>query len=258
MRVATWNVNSIAVRLDHALRWLQSSQVDVLCLQEIKCVNDKFPTEKFSAIGYEAVTHGQKTYNGVAILSRKGLDEVTRGFADDDETSQARLISATVEGIRIINVYIPNGSEVGSDKFRYKLDWIQKLRRHLDSGFDSTTDVLICGDFNVAIDDRDVHDPKLWAGRILFSKPERTAIDYVKRWGFVDAFRIHNQDIGHFSWWDYRAGAFPKNEGLRIDHIWVSETLAKRCVEVVIDKEPRIWEKPSDHTPVIAAFTDRE
>jgi len=258
IKIATWNVNSIAVRLDHALRWIESSQIDVLCLQEIKCLDEKFPTEKFASIGYESVTHGQKTYNGVAILSRKGLSDVARGFIDDDETSQARLISAIVEGIKIINVYIPNGSEVGSEKFKYKLDWLQSLRKFLDTNCDPTKDVLICGDFNVAIDDRDVHNPQAWAGKILFSKPERAAMDYIKRWGFVDAFRIHNQDAGHYSWWDYRAGAFPKNEGLRIDHIWVSESLAKRCVEVVIDKEPRTWEKPSDHTPVIATFADRE
>lgn len=254
MKIATWNVNSIAVRLDHALKWLEQTQTDVLCLQEIKCVNEKFPYEKFAEIGYDAVTHGQKTYNGVAILSRKGLSNVQRGFHYDDETAQARLIAATVEGIRIINVYVPNGSEVGSEKYKFKLDWLHKLRGFLDSHFDSQKEVLICGDFNVAIDDRDVHDPKLWAGKILFSKPERAAMDYVRRWGFTDAFRIHTTDGGHFSWWDYRAGAFPKNEGMRIDHIWVSEPLAKRCTAVVIDKEPRTWEKPSDHTPVVATF----
>jgi exodeoxyribonuclease-3 len=252
MKIATWNVNSIAVRLSDVLRWLQTSQVDVLCLQEIKCTDDKFPSDSFSQIGYESVTHGQKTYNGVAILSRKKIEDVQRGFPDDDENEQARLIAATIEGIRVVDVYIPNGSEVGSDKFRYKLDWLQRLRNFLDANCDSSKEVLLCGDFNVAMDDRDVHDPKAWAGKVLFSKPERAAMDYVKRWGFTDAFRIHNQEAGHYSWWDYRAGAFPKNEGLRIDHIWVSKSLAKRCDEVVIDKEPRTWEKPSDHTPVVA------
>lgn len=254
MRVATWNVNSITVRLEHTLQWLQKTQPDVLCLQEIKCTEDKFPTDAFRELGYESTIWGQKTYNGVAILSRLGLSDVIRGFPDDDDDAQSRSIAATVEGVRIVDLYIPNGSEVGSDKFKYKLDWIQRLRSFLDRSFDSNTDVLICGDFNVAIDERDVHDPKAWAGKILFSKPERAAMDYVRRWGFTDAFRLHTQEGGHFSWWDYRAGAFPRNHGLRIDHIWVSESLAKRCVASSIDKEPRTWEKPSDHTPVIAAF----
>lgn len=254
MRVATWNVNSITVRLEHTLQWLQKTQPDVLCLQEIKCTEDKFPTDAFRELGYESAIWGQKTYNGVAILSRLGLSDVIRGFPDDDDDAQSRSIAATVEGVRIVDLYIPNGSEVGSDKFKYKLDWIQRLRSFLDWSFDSNTDVLICGDFNVAIDERDVHDPKAWAGKILFSKPERAAMDYVRRWGFTDAFRLHTQEGGHFSWWDYRAGAFPRNHGLRIDHIWVSESLAKRCVASSIDKEPRTWEKPSDHTPVIAAF----
>lgn len=254
MRVATWNVNSITVRLEHTLQWLQKTQPDVLCLQEIKCTEDKFPTDAFRELGYESAIWGQKTYNGVAILSRLGLSDVIRGFPDDDDDAQSRSIAATIEGVRIVDLYIPNGSEVGSDKFKYKLDWIQRLRSFLDRSFDSNTDVLICGDFNVAIDERDVHDPKAWAGKILFSKPERAAMDYVRRWGFTDAFRLHTQEGGHFSWWDYRAGAFPRNHGLRIDHIWVSESLAKRCVASSIDKEPRTWEKPSDHTPVIAAF----
>lgn len=254
MKIATWNVNSISVRLEHAIKWLKETQTDVLCLQEIKTTEAKFPFDAFREIGYESVICGQKTYNGVAILSRKPLTDLICGYPDDDENAQARFISATVEGIKIINVYIPNGSEVGSDKFRYKLDWIQKLRSFLDAAFDPKSDVLICGDFNVAIDDRDVHDPRLWAGKILFSKPERAAIDYVKRWGFTDAFRLHTEEGGHFSWWDYRAGAFQRNLGVRIDHIWVSESLAKRSVDVTIDKEPRTWEKPSDHTPVVATF----
>lgn len=254
MKVATWNVNSITVRLEHTLQWLQKAQPDVLCLQEIKCTEDKFPLDVFRELGYESAIWGQKTYNGVAILSRLGLRDVVRGFPDDDEDAQSRSIAATVEGIRIVDLYIPNGSEVGSDKFKYKLDWIQRLRNFLNQSFDSNTDVLICGDFNVAIDERDVHDPKAWAGKILFSKPERAAMDYVKRWGFTDAFRLHTQEGGHFSWWDYRAGAFPRNHGLRIDHIWVSESLAKRCAASSIDTEPRTWEKPSDHTPVVATF----
>lgn len=258
MKIATWNVNSIAVRLDHVLLWLKNAEPDVLCLQEIKCTDERFPAAAFESVGYRSATFGQKTYNGVAILSRSEIKDIQRGFPDDDESAQARLIAATIESVRVINVYVPNGFEVGSDKFKYKLDWLQKLRAFLDRCCDNKTDVLICGDFNVAPDERDVYDARVWDGRILFSKPERAAIDYVKRWGFTDTFRLYTQEGGHFSWWDYRAAAYQRNLGVRIDHIWTSESLTKRCTAAVIDKAPRALEKPSDHTPVVATFTDRE
>ena len=258
MKIATWNVNSIAARLEHVLLWLNRVGPDVLCLQEIKCTDDKFPAAAFESIGYRSAVFGQKTYNGVAILSRFDLKEIRRGFPDDGEEAQSRLIAATIEDVRVINVYVPNGSEVGSDKFKYKLDWLQRLRSFLDQSCDNKSDVLICGDFNVAPDERDVHDPREWAGKILFSKPERAAIDYVKRWGFTDAFRLHTEEGGHFSWWDYRAASFLLNQGLRIDHIWISDSLTKRCTAAAIDKEPRAWERPSDHTPVVATFSDKE
>lgn len=255
MIVATWNVNSVLARLPLVLRWLDSARPDVLCLQEVKCTEERFPEAEFAEAGYRSAVHGQPTYNGVAILSRHDPEEVSRGMPTDDEGAHARIISATVKGVRVVNVYVPNGQAVGTDKYRFKLDWLSRLRAYLDEEFWADDPVLLCGDFNVAPEERDVHDPALWRGRILFSKPEREAIEGVKEWGFADAFRLHNDAGGNFSWWDYRDGSFRKNAGLRIDHIWVSEPLAERCKRAWIDKEPRAWERPSDHTPVVAEFT---
>jgi exodeoxyribonuclease-3 len=179
---------------------------------------------------------------------------VQRGFPDDEEGAQARLIAATVEGVRVVNVYVPNGQFVGSDKYRFKLEWMQHLRRHFDEHYETNEHVLLCGDFNVAPEERDVHDPAAWEGHVLFSKRERAALEKIRAWGFEDAFRLHTEEDGHYSWWDYRQGSFRRNDGLRIDHIWVSEPLAKRCTESWIDKEPRTWERPSDHTPVVGNF----
>lgn len=254
MKIATWNVNSIAARLPVVLQWLEQAAPDVLCLQEIKCVDEKFPRDAFAERGYHVETKGQPTYNGVAILSRLPIEDVQRGFPDDDDTAQSRVIAATVGGARIVNVYIPNGQAVGSDKYVFKLAWLKQLRGYFDSHYQPTAPVLLCGDFNVAPEDRDVHDPQAWEGSVLVSDAERAALDEVKAWGFVDAFRMHNQEPKQFSWWDYRALGFRRNAGLRIDHIWVTEALASQCRAAFIDKEPRRWERPSDHTPVIAEF----
>ena len=254
MNIATWNVNSVLARLPQVVRWLEAARPDVLCMQETKCVDEKFPAEEFSNLGYNSESFGQAAYNGVAILSRVKPEQVHRGLPGGEEDAQSRLLAATVNGIRIVNVYIPNGQAVGADKYEFKLQWLRRLRAFFDSHYKTSEPVLLCGDFNVAVDDRDVHDPQLWRGRILFSEPEKEALDRVRQWGLVDAFRMHNEAAGQFSWWDYRAGAFRRNLGLRIDHIWVSEPLAGRCNSVVIDKEPRRWEKPSDHTPVVAEF----
>ncbi|HVF87762.1 MAG TPA: exodeoxyribonuclease III [Pyrinomonadaceae bacterium] len=254
MKLATWNVNSIIARLPLVRQWAESAQPDVLCLQEIKCVESKFPREAFAELGYVAEVYGQPTYNGVAILSRAACADVRRGFPGDEEGSHARLLAATIEGVRVVNVYIPNGAFVGSDKFGFKLQWMKRLRHFFDEECDRSTPVLLCGDFNVAPEDRDVHDPLAWRGKILCSEPERAALEIVKDWGFVDAFRVHQKAAGYFSWWDYRAGAFSRNEGLRIDHIWVSTALARRSTDAWIDKAPRGWERPSDHTPVVIEF----
>ncbi len=255
MKLATWNVNSVLARLPLVTKWLREAQPDVLCLQELKCTDDKFPADAFGELGYQSASYGQRTYNGVAILARGELTDVQRGFPDDEEGSHARLLGATVEGVRIVNVYVPNGAFVGSDKYRFKLEWMRRLRAFFDEHYESgAQEVLLCGDFNVAPEERDVHDPELWEGRILFSRRERAALGEIKDWGFVDAFRLHTDAGGHFSWWDYRQGSFRRNAGLRIDHIWTSPKLAARCRASWIDKEPRAWERPSDHTPVVAEF----
>lgn len=255
MKIATWNVNSVLARLPHLTRWLEAVQPEVLCIQETKCTDDKFPLLELKAVGYDCVVFGQQSYNGVAILSRAGCAEVKRGFPDDDATSHDRLLAVDVSGVRLINVYIPNGQSVGSEKYQFKLQWMQRLREFLDQNCDPNAPVLLCGDFNVAPEDRDVHDPRLWQNRILCSEAERAALQHIKDWGFTDAFRLHTEEAGYYSWWDYRAGAFRRNLGLRIDHIWVSAPLAARSTGTLIDKEPRGWERPSDHAPVVAEFS---
>lgn len=254
LKIATWNVNSVLARLPQAVRWLEAASPDVLCMQETKCVDERFPAEEFARLGYLSESFGQAAYNGVAILSRVKCERVSRGLPDDEPGAQSRVLAATIGGIRIVNVYVPNGQAVGADKYYFKLEWLSRLRAFLDSGYQPNESVLLCGDFNVATEDRDVHNPELWRGRILFSEPEKEAVGRVKQWGFVDAFRMHNQEANQYSWWDYRAGAFRRNLGLRIDHVWVSEPLATQSASVVIDKEPRRWEKPSDHAPVVAEF----
>jgi exodeoxyribonuclease-3 len=254
MKIATWNVNSILARLPQVSRWLEAARPDVLCMQETKCVDEKFPAEEFERLGYHAESFGQAAYNGVAILSRLKCEETRRGLPDDEPDAQARLIAATIGGVRVVNVYVPNGQAVGAEKYYFKLEWLKRLRAFFDSSYRTSERVLLCGDFNVAPEDRDVHSPMLWRGRILFSEPEKEALGRVMHWGLVDAFRIHNQSDKEFSWWDYRAGAFRRNLGLRIDHVWVSEALAKGSSGVLIDREPRRWEKPSDHAPVVAEF----
>jgi exodeoxyribonuclease-3 len=254
IRIATWNVNSIAARLPQVVRWLEGTRPDVLCMQETKCTDDKFPTEAFTELGYASESFGQPTYNGVAILSRLPFADVRRGFPDDEAASHARLLGATIAGIRVVNVYVPNGQSVGAEKYWFKLDWMKRLRGFFASYYAQDELVLLCGDFNVAPEDRDVHDPAFWRGRILFSDPEKTALMEIKQWGFSDVFRMYHQEPKLYSWWDYRAGNFRRNLGLRIDHIWTSAPLSTRCTDSWIDRDPRGWEKPSDHAPVLAEF----
>jgi exodeoxyribonuclease III len=254
MKIATWNVNSILARLPNVVRWLDEVRPDVLCMQETKCTDDKFPIDIFQERGYNSLTFGQQTYNGVAILTRDTSDSSQRGYPDDIEGSHARLLTTKVGGIQIVNVYVPNGQMVGSEKYQFKLEWLGRLRRFFDEHYQPDTPVLLCGDFNVAPEERDVHDVRLWQGRILFSDPERAAIQTVKNWGFTDSFRLHTEAAGHYSWWDYRAGAFRRNLGLRIDHIWITQPLLHRNTNTWIDTNPRTWERPSDHAPVVAEF----
>jgi len=256
MKLATWNVNSILARLPHLQKWLQSEQPDIVCLQETKCIDEKFPFAELEELGYCASVLGQRSYNGVAILSREECSDVQRGYADAEEGAHARLLAARVKGIIVVNVYIPNGQSVGSEKFDFKLDWMRRLREFLAARFEPNLPLALCGDFNVAPEDRDVHDPRLWQGRIMCSQPERDALQRIKDWGFTDAFRLHHEEGGFYSWWDYRAGAFRRNMGLRIDHVWISKPLVGRSSAARIDVSTRKWEKPSDHAPLIAEFDE--
>ncbi|CAN5590456.1 exodeoxyribonuclease III [soil metagenome] len=257
MKIATWNVNSIAVRLEQVLSWLKTHDIDVLCLQETKCVDEKFPLEEIQKISYSAAIMGQKSYNGVAILSKHEIKDVQKNFHDDVLDAPKRLIAATIKDIRIVNTYIPNGTELWTNNFTFKLDWLQRLRKFFDETCDTNGDVLLCGDFNVAPDERDVWNVGFWEGKLHFTKPERAAIHHVKQWGFVDVFRQINGDEKKFSWWNYREGAFFKNQGLRIDHIWTSKSLAEKCVACWIDRKPRGAQRPSDHAPVVAEFQNK-
>lgn len=254
MKIATWNVNSIRLRLDQVLEWINATGTDVVCVQETKVDDENFPLQPIIDAGFEVAFFGQKSYNGVAIISKHEIADVQKGFADDDDESPKRLIAATIKGVRIVNTYIPNGTELWTDKFTFKLDWLQRLRRMFDEDCDLNSNVLLCGDFNVAPEELDVWSVPQWTGKLHFSKPERAAIDHVKKWGFVDVFRKLNGDLQEFSWWNYREGAWQRNQGLRIDHIWVSPPLADKCTGCWIDKSPRGQEKPSDHTPVVADF----
>ncbi len=254
MKVATWNVNSINVRLEQVLNWLESTKTDVLCLQETKSVEKNFPLEQIIEADYNVEFVGEKSYNGVAILSKYKIENVQKNFHDDKLNAPKRLIAADINDVHVVNTYIPNGTELWTDKFDFKLDWLQRLRKYFDERCPADSDVLLCGDFNVAPDELDVWNVKAWTGKLHFSKPERAAMYHVKQWGFTDVFRQQNGDLQEFSWWNYRMGAFQKNHGLRIDHIWTSKSLAEKCVGCWIDKEPRGWERPSDHTPVVAEF----
>jgi exodeoxyribonuclease-3 len=253
MKLATWNVNSLKVRLPQVLQWLESSPVDVLCLQETKLTDDKFPVADIEAAGYQVVFTGQKTYNGVAILSRHPITDVVKNnplFEDE----QQRIISATIEGMRIVCAYVPNGQAVDSDKYAYKLRWLDALIQWLDEELKRFPALALLGDYNIAPADADVHDPAAWLDQVLVSVPERAAFERLCALPMTDAFRMFPQAEKLYSWWDYRQMAFRRNRGLRIDHILLSPPLAARCVGCEIDKLPRKWEQPSDHTPVIATL----
>ncbi len=253
MKLATWNVNSIRAREQRLLAWLAAHQPDVLCLQELKVADEAFPYEALRGAGYHAAVHGQKTYNGVAILSRVPAEDVRRGLGDGGDDAQSRLISARISDVRVLSAYFPNGGEVGSDKWLFKLEWMKRLRGYMDCHAPNER-LALCGDFNVAPEERDVHDPKAWEGTVLFHPEVRSALEAIRAWGFVDSFRLHHAEAGRFSWWDYRMLAFPKNNGLRIDHIFASAPLAKSCVAASIDREQRKGKQPSDHAPVLAEF----
>jgi exodeoxyribonuclease-3 len=253
MKLATWNVNSLKVRLPQVLQWLSDNPVDILCLQETKLTDDKFPTADIEAAGYHVVFSGQKTYNGVAILSKQPITDVVKNnplFED----AQQRILAATIDGVRIVCVYVPNGQSVESDKYEYKLGWLGALREWIAAEVKAHPQLAILGDYNIAPEDRDVYDPVGWAGQVLVSDKERAALTRLMETGLQDAYRLFEQADKSFSWWDYRALGFRLNKGLRIDHILLTKALAERCTACVIDRAPRKWEQPSDHAPVVATI----
>lgn len=248
MNIVTWNVNSIRSRESRLLAWLQDHQPDVLCLQELKLEDALFPLEAIQKAGYQAVFHGQKTYNGVAILARTAISDVVRGLDDGVDDPQARLIAGTVKGVRVVCVYVPNGGEPGSDKYAYKLAWYQRLRGWLERHADPGAALVLCGDMNVAPDARDVARPAEWNQTVLCLPEARAALQHVVDWGLEDAFRRHRPEAGLYSWWDYRGGGFERDNGLRIDHVFATRGL--RSVDAFVDRNERRGDKPSDHVPL--------
>jgi exodeoxyribonuclease-3 len=261
MKIATWNVNSIRTRLEHTTQWLADNPIDVLCLQETKVVDDAFPREAFEQLGYHVYVYGQKSYNGVAMLSRSPLESVKTGFGAvlpaelvGDLDEQKRVITGVANGIQIVDLYVPNGSAVDSEKYVYKLRWLKVLREYLQALLQESKRLLVCGDFNIALEDIDIHDPKGREKQVMATDPEREALRHVLELGLSDVFRKFTTDGGHFSWWDYRAASFRRNAGWRIDHHYVTPDLYENAIACTIDVEPRKLIQPSDHTPVIVEF----
>ncbi|VEG91884.1 exodeoxyribonuclease III [Legionella spiritensis] len=250
LKLASWNVNSLKIRLDQVLSWLEATNVDILALQETKLIDENFPVQPFTDRGFQVVYAGQKTYNGVAIISRYPLSEVVTDIPGLPDP-QRRILATTVADIRLVNLYVPNGSEVESDKYHYKLDWLSKVHAYIQQQLHIYPRLAVVGDFNIAPDDRDVHDPEEWQGCVLVSPPERQAFSDLLNLGLVDSFRLFVQEEKLYSWWDYRAAGFRRNRGLRIDHVLLNKELASHCLRSIIDKEPRRHERPSDHAPVM-------
>jgi exodeoxyribonuclease-3 len=254
MRIATWNVNSIRARFDHVNEWLRSVQPDVLCVQETKVVDSEFPTDTFARLGYETVRVGQRSYNGVALISRHPIEAPSLGLFDATQGEDSRLIAGTILGVRVLSAYVPNGKNLDSPSYLEKLKWLGRLRKTLDATCSPDMPVALGGDFNIARDSRDVFDPEAMAGKIHFSPPEHRALEDVLAFGLEDCFRRREEAAGNFSWWDYRMGAFRRNRGLRIDYIFGTRKIAENLTAATIDKLPRTWEKPSDHAPVVIDF----
>jgi exodeoxyribonuclease-3 len=253
VKIATWNINSMNVRQQHVVEWLDAHSPDVLVLQEIKQVTEKFPAEALAEIDYRSVANGQKTYNGVAVVSRSTAEDAVFEFPGFDDP-QRRVLATTVDGVRIVNLYVPNGSEVGSEKYEYKLRWLATLRDFLEEELARHDNLVVLGDFNIAPADEDVYDAEKWGDAILCSPKEREALGRIIDLGLTDVFRKFEQPEKTFSWWDYRAAGFRRNAGLRIDLILTSDAMTERCAASYVDREPRAWERPSDHAPVVAEF----
>ncbi|MBL4851320.1 MAG: exodeoxyribonuclease III [Gammaproteobacteria bacterium] len=253
MKIVSWNVNSLRVRLSHVLDWLDSAKPDVLALQETKMTDENFPAEAIQEAGYHVVFSGQKTYNGVAIISTSAASDIATDVPNLDDP-QRRILAATIDGVRIVNLYVPNGQSVESEKYAYKLDWLEKVTAYIASQLAEYKELVVLGDYNIAPEDRDCYDPEAWGEDVLCSKPERAAFEKLISLGLVDTFRLFEQEDRSFSWWDYRQMAFRRKRGMRIDHVLANTALAEKCTEGSIDTEPRKLERPSDHAPVIAVF----
>ena len=253
MKIATWNVNSMKVRLPHVLEWLSANAPDVLVLQQIKQLTEMFPHDELAAAGYRSLANGQKTYNGVAVISREEPQDPDLELPGLEDP-QRRVLAVTIGGVRVINLYVPNGSEVGSEKFQYKLGWLRSLRDYLAAQLEEYENLVVLGDFNIAPADEDVYDPEKWGDAILCSPLERAALKELLDLGLADVFRKFEQPEKCFSWWDYRAAMFRRNAGLRIDLILTNDPMTSRCTASYVDREPRTWERPSDHAPVVAEF----
>lgn len=254
MKVVTWNVNSIAARSDRLLAWLGTHQPDVVCLQELKAVAESFPYDAIAALGYHAAVHGQRTYNGVAVLAKTTIDDVRKNLDDGEPETDARLVSARVGGIRVICCYVPNGQTLTSDKFAYKLRWLERLGAYLRRHHDPREPLLVCGDFNIAPEDRDCYDADALRDDVLVHESVRERWRELLAFGLVDTYRMHVSEAGKYSWWDYRMLSFPKGRGLRIDFVLATPTLAERCTAAAIDRDERKGKQPSDHAPVSATF----
>ena len=252
MRIVSWNINSLRKRQDRLFTWLENTKPDIVCLQETKCPDAQFPALALQSAGYHSAYHGEKSYNGVAILSKSKPTEIRASLCDEVVDPQARVISAKIDNIRVFSIYAPNGQAVGSPAYEYKLNWYRRLRDCLAK--ENDVDLIVCGDFNVAPEDVDVHDPELWRDAIMCSGAERAAFRDLCDIGLVDTLRIHHRETGLFTWWDYRMLSFPKNRGLRIDAVLASKSVAKKCVAAGIDREMRKGKEPSDHAPIWAEF----
>jgi len=254
MKVACWNVNSINSRLGRALAFLERHRPDILCLQELKCLEDKFPFAPFRSMGYHCYIHGQKTYNGVALISTRPLTDVRSGFLDGVKDEDSRFISGKLDGVNILCCYVPNGQAVGADKYYFKLNWLARLRRHLSDRYRNSDNLVLVGDFNIAPDDIDIYDPSAWRDQILCSQKERDALTDILDFGVQDCFRVKYPDTAEFTWWDYRNLGFQKNLGLRIDLILGTLSMVDRLEAIYVDRDERHGEKPSDHAPVLVEF----
>jgi len=255
MKVASWNVNSVKARLPILLQYLEKTKIEVLCLQELKCIDENFPREDVEALGYHVETHGMETYNGVAILSRHEMTDVKRRLPGNDDDEQARYIEATIQGVRIASIYLPNGNPVGTDKFPYKLEWMERLYQRSQELLSSEMPVILAGDYNIIPQDEDCYDPRAWEGDALTQPESRALFRKILNDGYADAYRTFTPDV-NYTYWDYQRGSWQKDNGIRIDHLLLSPQALDRLTDVGIDKEPRGMEKPSDHTPIWVKLSD--